>query len=145
MIHCLCFLGVDIPFIKHRLAYPASQYHPHSMRALRGCSALVIRCFKNVETFADWLTGAAGPFFVAFCWSLIVLGGIAFCESPPMSLVKSPDRASRYDREGSFMDHDDTALAHPHAGAAEPLWPVFLRSKRTSRIPLPSSSAEITP
>lgn len=52
----------------------------NSMRAFRGCSALVIRCFKKVEAFADWLTGAAGPFFVFFCWTLIVLGGVAFCE-----------------------------------------------------------------
>ena len=46
----------------------------------RGCSALVIRCFKRVEHFADWITGAAGPVFVALCWSLIGLGGVAFCE-----------------------------------------------------------------
>lgn len=47
----------------------------------RGCSALVIRCFKRVEHFADWLTGAAGPVFVFLCWSLIILGGLAFCTS----------------------------------------------------------------
>jgi palmitoyltransferase len=57
------------------------------MRAFRGCSALVIRCFKKVEAFADWLTGAAGPFFVFFCWSLIILGGVAFCEIIHSSLI----------------------------------------------------------
>jgi len=54
---------------------------PQNMKVFRGCSALVIRCFKRVENFADWLTGAAGPLFVFFCWSLIGLGGIAFCQS----------------------------------------------------------------
>ncbi|GHJ90120.1 hypothetical protein NliqN6_6522 [Naganishia liquefaciens] len=48
------------------------------MPAIRSCSSLVIRCFKHVEAFADWLTGAAGPWFVAICWSLTLLGGFAF-------------------------------------------------------------------
>lgn len=47
----------------------------------RGCSVLVIRCFKRVESLADWVTGAAGPWFVGLCWILIVTGGIAFCKS----------------------------------------------------------------
>jgi palmitoyltransferase len=47
---------------------------------LRSCSGLVIRCFKHVEAFADWITGAAGPVFVFLCWSLIGLGGFVFCE-----------------------------------------------------------------
>ncbi|GFZ43290.1 hypothetical protein JCM24511_01009 [Saitozyma sp. JCM 24511] len=45
---------------------------------LRSCSGLVIRCFKHVEAFADWITGAAGPVFVFLCWSLIGLGGFVF-------------------------------------------------------------------
>ncbi|ORX35428.1 DHHC palmitoyltransferase-domain-containing protein [Kockovaella imperatae] len=48
------------------------------MPVLRGCSALVIRCFKRVEHAADWLTGAAGPVFIFLCWVLISLGGFAF-------------------------------------------------------------------
>ncbi|EIW72914.1 hypothetical protein TREMEDRAFT_42080 [Tremella mesenterica DSM 1558] len=45
---------------------------------LRPLSGLVIRCFKRVEAFADWITGAAGPVFVGLCWTLIGLGGIIF-------------------------------------------------------------------
>lgn len=51
------------------------------MPAFRTCSALVIRCFKRVEHFADWATGKAGPVFIFLCWTLIILGGISFCMS----------------------------------------------------------------
>lgn len=54
--------------------------HRVAMPALRSCSALVIRCFKSVEAFADWLTGAAGFWFVCICWALTGVGGFAFCE-----------------------------------------------------------------
>lgn len=50
------------------------------MALFRGCSSLVIRCFKRVEALADWVTGAAGPWFVGLCWVLIVAGGVFFCE-----------------------------------------------------------------
>lgn len=49
------------------------------MSVFRTCSGLVIRCFKRVEHAADWLTGKAGPVFVFLCWTLIILGGLAFC------------------------------------------------------------------
>jgi hypothetical protein len=62
-----------------------------NMAVFRGCSALVIRCFKRVENFADWLTGAAGPLFVFFCWSLIGLGGIGFCQSLHMTIYPKAD------------------------------------------------------
>ncbi|KAJ7607930.1 DHHC palmitoyltransferase-domain-containing protein [Roridomyces roridus] len=42
------------------------------------CSRVVFRCFKAMERFADRLTGAAGPFFVAFAIILIGLGAICF-------------------------------------------------------------------
>ncbi|WVQ79515.1 hypothetical protein IAT38_001614 [Cryptococcus sp. DSM 104549] len=48
------------------------------MALMRSCSNLVIGCFKRVEHFADWVTGAAGPFFVFLCWTLIIGGGVAF-------------------------------------------------------------------
>ncbi|WVQ75214.1 hypothetical protein IAR50_004826 [Cryptococcus sp. DSM 104548] len=48
------------------------------MPVLNSLSGAVIRCFKRVEAFADWITGAAGPVFVAFCWILIGSGGILF-------------------------------------------------------------------
>lgn len=59
----------------------AAWFSAQLMPLIRGCSALVIRCFKRVEQFADWLTGAAGPVFVFLCWTLILSGGIAFCQS----------------------------------------------------------------
>ncbi|ODO07039.1 hypothetical protein I350_04407 [Cryptococcus amylolentus CBS 6273] len=48
------------------------------MPVFSSLSGTVIRCFKRVEAFADWITGAAGPFFVFFCWVLIGSGGILF-------------------------------------------------------------------
>ncbi|KGB78092.2 vacuolar protein [Cryptococcus deuterogattii R265] len=48
------------------------------MSLIHNCSGVVIRCFKHVEHFADWLTGAAGPVFVFFCWLLIGSGGVLF-------------------------------------------------------------------
>ncbi|KZP00010.1 zf-DHHC-domain-containing protein [Calocera viscosa TUFC12733] len=44
--------------------------------SLRVLSSLVFKCFKRVESFGDWLTGAAGPVFIAFAWTL--MGGGAF-------------------------------------------------------------------
>lgn len=51
-----------------------------AMSLIHNCSGVVIRCFKHVEHFADWLTGAAGPVFVVFCWLLIGSGGVLFCK-----------------------------------------------------------------
>lgn len=51
-----------------------------AMSLIHNCSGVVIRCFKHVEHFADWLTGAAGPVFVFLCWLLIGSGGVLFCE-----------------------------------------------------------------
>ncbi|XAO25425.1 hypothetical protein I312_104248 [Cryptococcus bacillisporus CA1280] len=48
------------------------------MSLIHNCSGVVIRCFKHVEHFADWLTGAAGPVFVFLCWLLIGSGGVLF-------------------------------------------------------------------
>lgn len=47
---------------------------------LRSASAVVIRCFRKVEHVADYVTGAAGPVFVALAWLLTGVGGLAFCE-----------------------------------------------------------------
>ncbi|KZT53292.1 zf-DHHC-domain-containing protein [Calocera cornea HHB12733] len=46
--------------------------------SLRVASTLVFRCFKRVEHFGDWLTGAAGPVFIAFAWLLMGGGAIVF-------------------------------------------------------------------
>ncbi|KAJ7472609.1 zf-DHHC-domain-containing protein, partial [Mycena latifolia] len=42
------------------------------------CSRTVFRCFKALERFGDRITGAAGPFFVAFAVALIGLGTVCF-------------------------------------------------------------------
>jgi len=38
----------------------------------------VFACFKRIERCGDWLTGAAGPFFVAAATLLFVLGTLSF-------------------------------------------------------------------
>ncbi|KAL7423685.1 hypothetical protein Q5752_001267 [Cryptotrichosporon argae] len=65
---------------------PLDKTHYGPMRPLRGCSALVIRCFRRVEAFADAVTGAAGPVFVALCWVLIGSGGLVFFDVVARSL-----------------------------------------------------------
>ncbi|KAJ7794842.1 zf-DHHC-domain-containing protein [Mycena olivaceomarginata] len=42
------------------------------------CSRVVFRCFKALERLGDRITGAAGPFFVAFAVILISLGTVCF-------------------------------------------------------------------
>ena len=105
------------------------------MKVFRGCSALVIRCFKKVETFADWLTGAAGPLFVFFCWSLIGLGGIAFCQYCS-SDTKQKLTNSRYDRKGFTMDDNNLLVAYTGTGTGEHVRTVLSRVNRSTRIPL---------
>lgn len=138
----MILLLISIAIIKH-LHSPATS---DSMRAFRACSATVIRCFKNVEAFADWLTGAAGPFFVGFCWSLIVLGGVAFCKSnPSCACIRSTNGGSRHDSERPDLDNDDPHLTYPLSGTAQPVWAVFLRIECTPRIPFAEGITEITP
>ncbi|OCF40180.1 vacuolar protein [Kwoniella heveanensis CBS 569] len=48
------------------------------MPLIQRLSSRVIVCFKRVEYFADWMTGAAGPVFVFICWTLIALGGVIY-------------------------------------------------------------------
>jgi hypothetical protein len=105
------------------------------MKAFRGCSALVIRCFKKVESFADWLTGAAGPLFVFFCWSLIGLGGIAFCQSLPED-IRQKLMSSRYDRKGSIMDIDNRTFAYFGTSPGEHVRTVLSSFNRSARLPL---------
>jgi hypothetical protein len=38
----------------------------------------IFACFKRIERCGDWLTGAAGPFFVAAATLLFVLGTLSF-------------------------------------------------------------------
>ncbi|KAF8217400.1 zf-DHHC-domain-containing protein [Mycena galopus ATCC 62051] len=42
------------------------------------CSRMVFKCFKTLEKLGDRITGAAGPFFVAFAVILIGLGTVCF-------------------------------------------------------------------
>jgi palmitoyltransferase len=42
------------------------------------CSRTVFRCFKALERLGDRITGAAGPYFVAFAVILISLGTVCF-------------------------------------------------------------------
>jgi hypothetical protein len=57
------------------------------------CSRVVFRCFKALERLGDRITGAAGPFFVAFAVILISLGTVCFCQLfhlfPSGNLLKS--------------------------------------------------------
>ena len=53
------------------------------------CPRVVFRCFKALERFGDRVTGAAGPYFVAFAVLLIASGALAFRQSPsPLSLPR---------------------------------------------------------
>ncbi|KAJ7759461.1 hypothetical protein DFH07DRAFT_1023886 [Mycena maculata] len=58
------------------------------------CSRVVFRCFKTLERLGDRLTGAAGPFFVAFAVILIGLGIVCFFDvvmpSLPWPLISGP-------------------------------------------------------
>jgi len=38
----------------------------------------VFACFKRIERCGNWITGAAGPFFVASATLLFVLGTLCF-------------------------------------------------------------------
>ncbi|KAJ7679345.1 DHHC palmitoyltransferase-domain-containing protein [Mycena polygramma] len=51
------------------------------------CSRVVFRCFKTLERLADRITGAAGPFFVAFAVILIGLGVVSFFDIIMPSLM----------------------------------------------------------
>ncbi|KAJ7253530.1 DHHC palmitoyltransferase-domain-containing protein [Mycena rebaudengoi] len=42
------------------------------------CSRTVFRCFKTLERLGDRITGAAGPYFVAFAVILVGLGTVCF-------------------------------------------------------------------
>ncbi|KAJ7218253.1 zf-DHHC-domain-containing protein [Mycena haematopus] len=51
------------------------------------CSRVVFRCFKTLERLGDRITGAAGPFFVAFAVILISLGTVCFFDVIMPSLM----------------------------------------------------------
>ncbi|KAH9042253.1 zf-DHHC-domain-containing protein [Lactarius pseudohatsudake] len=44
------------------------------------CPRFVFACFKRVERWADRLTGAAGPFFVAIATLLFIIGTLCFLD-----------------------------------------------------------------
>lgn len=47
------------------------------------CANTVFRCFKSIERAANFITGAAGPYFVALAVILITMGTACFCAFPP--------------------------------------------------------------
>ncbi|KAJ6572634.1 DHHC palmitoyltransferase-domain-containing protein [Mycena sp. CBHHK59/15] len=51
------------------------------------CSRTVFRCFKALERLGDRITGAAGPYFVAFAAILISLGAVCFFDVIMPSLM----------------------------------------------------------
>lgn len=83
------------------------------MSAIRATSALVIRCFRRVEHAADWLTGAAGPVFIALAWILTVFIGFAFCE-PSLDLSNSSRRDCARDQLGTYTP--PLTAVHPRPG-----------------------------
>jgi hypothetical protein len=110
------------------------------MLFFRGCSALVIRCFKRVEHFADWITGAAGPVFVALCWTLIIGGGIAFCKSPHVALLNlSRRRGQKYNDRSS-----DYPFAHLDPRPAEFVRSILASMPRTPRVPLATGNRAVS-
>lgn len=50
------------------------------------CARRVFRCFRRLERFADRITGAAGPWFVALAIILISLGSLSFFTIVPPTL-----------------------------------------------------------
>src|SRR6266850_91427 len=54
-----------------------TQYKP--LRVMPGARPrFVFACFKRIERCGDWVTGAAGPFFVAAATVLFILGTLCF-------------------------------------------------------------------
>ncbi len=43
------------------------------------CAKRVFRCFKTVERWGNYITGAAGPFFVGLAVILMSMGTVCFC------------------------------------------------------------------
>ncbi|KAK4683773.1 hypothetical protein P7C73_g6455, partial [Tremellales sp. Uapishka_1] len=105
---------------------------PRAPRIFTNCSNLVIRCFKRVEHFADWLTGAAGPVFVFLCWTLIILGGVSFSDAV----------ISRCGGPHAVVDQHDTALPNSAARPAEPLWPILSGRLGPAWLPLTETAGE---
>ena len=118
------------------------------MSILRGCSALVIRCFKRVEHFADWITGAAGPYFVFLCWTLIVLGGVGFC--PYLFIIQRPifwadkQARSRYSSPGIGIYRQNYPITHLHPCPTKLVWTILPCNSHSTRISIATSSGVIT-
>lgn len=52
---------------------------PNSQKPAMICAKSVFRCFKTLERWGNYITGAAGPFFVGLAIILLSLGVICFC------------------------------------------------------------------
>lgn len=80
------------------------------------CARRVFRCFRRLERFADRITGAAGPWFVALAIILISLGSLSFCKLTlafTSGLSCLPELIS-HDRAAHFtISMVDNASMHP--------------------------------
>ncbi|CED85617.1 DHHC-type Zn-finger proteins [Phaffia rhodozyma] len=65
-------------------------------RPCAGCAPRVFRCFKCLEWFANWLTGAAGPVFIALAILMMGSGGFMFFEVVLPSIHSSVHPAIYY-------------------------------------------------
>ncbi|PWN45842.1 zf-DHHC-domain-containing protein [Ceraceosorus guamensis] len=54
---------------------------------MRSVARLVHRAFRRVESCAEWLTGAAGPLFVAICTVLVSIGAWTFFTTSFSSVI----------------------------------------------------------
>ena len=52
-------------------------YPPHFYSMI--CAKRVFRCFKTIERWGNYITGAAGPFFVGLAVLLMSMGTVCFC------------------------------------------------------------------
>ncbi|CEH12884.1 vacuole protein [Ceraceosorus bombacis] len=60
---------------------------PQSSAVMRSVARLVHRAFRRVESCAEWLTGAAGPLFVAICTVLVSIGAWTFFTTSFSSVI----------------------------------------------------------
>jgi hypothetical protein len=63
----------------------------------------VFACFKRIERCGDWVTGAAGPFFVAAATVLFILGTLCFRMSLIFIFFKALDNDSQIQSTSSCL------------------------------------------
>lgn len=58
---------------------PSPLGHRPSRLSSMICAKRVFRCFKTIERWGNYITGAAGPFFVGLAVILMTMGTVCFC------------------------------------------------------------------